>query len=549
MNYKNIKEKAPAVMIHRLEAGPISEHFSRSLASSFMKMAKRRWFLFCMADSTGKDLSYGKALVASLLLSEWIRKNFSQESTVGVLLPASVTAALTNIALVFAGKIPVNLNFTAGPDIIAAAIQQCGIRKILTTEMFRVKAQIEQVEEVVCLEDIKRDVRPLRKVITWLLAFLLPFRLLRFLYSKNQQSQSPATILFSSGSTATPKGVMLSHQNILSDIKGIAEAFHVGCNDRIMGVLPFSHALGFTCNLWFPLVCGLGAIYHSSPADARKIGEMVLRFQTTILVSTPAFYELYTRECSVGEFRSLRYAIVGGEKLGSPLAAAFEEKFGLPLLEGYGCTELSPVVSVNVPRESTGGRGRVGFKRGTAGLPIPGVAAMVVDPESGAPLPPNREGLLIVNGPNRMLGYWGNPEKTKAAFRNGWYVTGDIASIDKEGFITITDRLGRFSKIGGEMVPHMKIEAAINRILGEQGSVVVSVPDKHKGERLVIFYAHADLTPEELWDKLCATDLPKFWIPKRQNCYRIESIPLLGPGKVDLKKVKTLALEYARART
>jgi len=336
---------------------------------------------------------------------------------------------------------------------------------------------------------------------------------------------------------------MLSHHNILSNTEAIAQIFWITNQDRMMGVLPFFHSFGLTGTLWFPLIAGFGVVYHSNPMDAKTIGEMVAKYKTTILISTPTFYAAYLRRCTAEEFSTLHYAIVGAEKLREPVAKAFKEKYGLDLLEGYGCTEMGPVVAVNIPDVQEGHEHQTGLKPGTVGHPVPGVAAKVVNPDTGEMLPPGDEGLLLVKGPNRMMGYLGEPQKTAQVLTGSWYITGDIASIDDDGFIRITDRLSRFSKIGGEMVPHIKVEEAINQILGDQSCVVTSIPDEQKGERLVVFYTRNATEPQELWDKLNQTDLPKLWIPKRENFYCVEAIPLLGSGKADLKKAKTMAME------
>ena len=510
----------------------------------FMKTAKRCWFSFAMADSTGKELTYGKALVGSLLLARWIRKKRPEDSMMGILLPASIAGTLANIAVLMAGKVPVNLNFTAGQEAMTSAIQQCGIQTILTSQIFLAKAKLEKMEGMVFLEKVMKQITPLKKALNGLLAFLLPSYLLQLLCTRGKtRPDDIATVIFSSGSTGIPKGVMLSHYNILSNIDGLAQIFWVTKKDRIMGVLPFFHSFGFTGTLWFPLLSGFGGVYHANPMDAKTIGEMVFKYRSTILISTPTFYSVYLRKCSAEEFSSLRFAIVGAEKLREPIARAFKKKYNMDLLEGYGCTEMGPIVSVNIPDVEQDGKHQTGLKPGTVGHPIPGVAVKVVDPETGEPLSCSEEGLLLVRGPNRMIGYLGSPEKTDEVLRDGWYITGDIASIDEGGFIRITDRLSRFSKIGGEMVPHIKVEETINAILGDHSCVVTAVPDEQKGERLVILYTHKETTPEDLWDKLSRTDLPKLWIPKRDNLYHIEAIPTLGTGKVDLRKTRSIALE------
>jgi len=517
----------------------------------FIKAAKRYWFSLAMADSTGKQLTYGRALVASLVLARWLRKHCSGQKMVGIILPASMAGALANIALLLAGKVPVNLNFTAGRDAMTSAIQQCGIQLILTSRMFLAKAKLEGIEGVVFLEELMRQTTPSQKLLATTTALLLPARLLQVFHGSNgaPEADALATVIFSSGSTGTPKGVMLSHHNILSNVEGIAQLFWVTRKDRMMGVLPFFHSFGLTGTLWFPLIAGFGVVYHPNPMDAKSIGEMVFKFKATILISTPTFYAGYLRKCTAEEFSPLRYAIAGAEKLREPIAKAFREKYGIGLLEGYGLTEMGPVVSVNIPDVGEGRERQAGLKLGTVGHPIPGVAAKVIDPQTGESLPCGQEGLLLVKGPNRMIGYLGQPEKTAEVFRDGWYVTGDMASIDEEGFIRITDRLSRFSKIGGELVPHIKLEEVIYEILGDQGCVVTSIPDEQKGERLVVLHTHKEISPDYVWNRLNQTDLPKLWIPKRENIYTIESIPALGSGKVDLKKVRAIAMEWAGGRS
>jgi acyl-[acyl-carrier-protein]-phospholipid O-acyltransferase/long-chain-fatty-acid--[acyl-carrier-protein] ligase len=516
------------------------------LSLRFITTAKQHWSELCMADSTGASVTYGRALASSIALGRWIRRHSASEAMIGVMLPSSVAGALANIAVLMAGKVPVNLNFTSGHEALAYAVDQCGIRTILTSRVFLGKLKIPQTPDMVCFEDVTREMTKVQKALAGLTA-LLPSRVLCALCRERRLTpESLAAVIFSSGSTGVPKGVMLSHQNILSNVDALTQIFEVTAADRIMGVLPFFHSFGLTGTLWFPLVSGFGAIYHPSPLDAKTIGEMIATHKATILISTPTFYAAYLRKCSIEEFASLRLAITGAEKLRDALATAFKDKYGLDLLEGYGCTEMGPVVSVNLPNVMDGSETHTGRKQGSVGHPLPGVAVKVIDLNTGDALPMDMEGLLLAKGANRMLGYLNEPDKTSAVFRNGWYVTGDIAAIDDDGFIRITDRLSRFSKIAGEMVPHLKIEEAINQILGDQFCVVTSVPDEQKGERLIALYTAKHVPPEELWSTLSRTDLPKLWIPKRDAFYYIEAIPVLGTGKLDLRQVKSIALEKAK---
>jgi acyl-[acyl-carrier-protein]-phospholipid O-acyltransferase / long-chain-fatty-acid--[acyl-carrier-protein] ligase len=519
------------------------------LHARFIRTAKRHWSSFCMADTTGTELSFGKALIGSMLLCRWVRKHATNDSLVGIVLPASVGGALANIAVFLAGKVPVNLNFTVGQEAMNTAIRQCGINTIITSRVFLSKASVHEIPGMVFLDEIRKSFTSTHKLLAFISAFLLPSRLLERHYGKNKKNQELATVIFSSGSTGTPKGIMLSHHNILANIESVCQVIHFNPSDKVMGVLPFFHSFGFSISLWLPLITGFGAVYHPNPMDAKTIGETVQKYQATILISTPTFYVGYMRRCTVEEFAPLRYVIAGAEKLREQIRKAFQEKYGLDLLEGYGCTELAPVVSVNLPDVVDGTERQIGHKPGTVGHSIPGVAVKVIDPDTGHSLPPGHEGLLIATGPNVMLGYLGEPELTDQVLRDGWYVTGDIASLDEDGFISITDRMSRFSKIGGEMVPHMKIEEVINTILGDAASVVTAVPDEQRGEKLIAFYSRNGMSADELWEKLNQSDLPKLWIPKRENIHCIDSIPLLGSGKVDLKNVKCLAVEKAGNKT
>ncbi len=520
------------------------------LGRQFVRTAKRRWSSFCIADSTKRTLSFGAALTGSLLLAKAIRRRTTGETHIGLLVPASVGGALANVATTFAGKVAVNLNFTAGSEAMAHAVERCGIRTILTSRQFLAKASIAPVEGMVFLEDLMGDVSRLARLRTFMAAWLLPASWIGRLYLDPADADRPAAVIFSSGSTGIPKGVVLTHRNILANIDAIGQLFEVGSQDVLLGSLPFFHSFGFTVTIWFPLVTGFGAAYHPNPMDARAIGELAERYKATFLVATPTFCAGYTRKCEPRQFAHLRYAIVGAERLREPIARAFREKFGVRLLEGYGCTEMSPVVAINVPDVDDGIDHQAGSKPGSVGQPIPGVAAMIVDPETGDGPLFGREGLLLVKGAGRMAGYLGDEERTREALRDGWYVTGDIAAIDDSGFITITDRLSRFSKIAGEMVPHLKIEDSIAAIVSPgSASAVTSIADASRGERLVAFYTDPALQPAEVWEQLCRGELPRLWIPRREDIHFVEALPSLGTGKADLKGIRALAASRADAAT
>jgi acyl-[acyl-carrier-protein]-phospholipid O-acyltransferase / long-chain-fatty-acid--[acyl-carrier-protein] ligase len=513
------------------------------LGRRFIRSARKRWSNLAMADSSGRELTYGEALTASLLVANWVRENRRGEAMIGVLLPPSVGGALANIGITLAGQVPVNLNFTAGRESMAAAIAQCGIRTVVTSKVFLTKAKLGALDGSIYIEDLLAQAGRAAKLRALLAARWMPGAWL----SPRRTPDSLATVIFSSGSTGAPKGVMLSHHNILANIDAIAQVFWIGKNDRVIGVLPFFHSFGFTVTIWFPIVTGCGVAYHPNPMDGKSIGALVAKYKGTFLLSTPTFCANYIRKCSREEFATMRLVMAGAEKLRESVAQSFQEKFGLELLEGYGCTEMAPVVCANGPDFEAGKDTQKSNKPGTVGRPLPGIAVKVVDPSTLQPLPQDQEGLLLVKGANRMMGYLGQPEKTAEVAVDGWYVTGDIAAIDDEGFVRITDRLSRFSKIGGEMVPHVKVEEAVYAIIGDHACAVTGVPDEQRGERLAVLYARPDMTSDELWRRLSETDLPKLWIPKRENIYQVEAVPVLGTGKLDLKAVKAKALELEPA--
>jgi acyl-[acyl-carrier-protein]-phospholipid O-acyltransferase/long-chain-fatty-acid--[acyl-carrier-protein] ligase len=541
---------APEVRLAVMELGSDTagerhgEH--ETLASTFIRTARRQWGAFCMADSSGLSLTFGRALVSSLLLTQWLRKH-APEDAIGLLLPASAGGALANVATALAGKIAVNLNFTAGPQSMAYAVDRAGIRTILTSKRFLAKADIAEMPGMVMLEEILPTFTAAAKFRMLLVARLLPVWALVRKYGRRSHAGKPAAIIFSSGSTGTPKGVQLTHRNVLANVHAVAQVFDMRRNDVMIGVLPFFHAFGYTGTLWFPLLTGFGTAFHPNPMDAKTIGDLTERHKGTILMSTPTFCQSYVRKCEPKQFAHIRYAVVGAEKLRPAIAEAFREKFGVTLLEGYGCTEMAPVVAANVPDVQDGSIRQRGSRPGTVGQTLPGVAAKVVDPETFEGPLFNKEGLLLVKGPSRMLGYLGEPARTAEVIRDDWYVTGDIAAMDEDGFIRITDRLSRFSKLGGEMVPHIKIEESINALLTEpHTSLVTSVPDESRGERLVAFYTDPGVTTQLVWERLCETDMPRLWLPKREDMHYIEAIPALGTGKTDLRRVKQMASEIAR---
>src|SRR5207249_5095503 len=307
------------------------------------------------------------------------------------------------------------------------------------------------------------------------------------------------------------------------NIEQMGQTFAFRGSDRILGILPFFHSFGFTATLMAPAVLGVGVVYHVTPLDAKAIGALVQQHRVTFMLATPTFLQMYLRSCEPEQFGSLQFVMTGAEKLPERLAQAFEDKFGIRPLEGYGATECSPAVTVNTHDFRAAGFRQIGAKRGKIGHPLPGVTVRIVDPDNFQPQPVGQPGLLLVRGPNVMQGYLGNPEKTAEVLRDGWYVTGDIAALDEDGFLTITDRLSRFSKIGGEMVPHIKIEEKLHELAGatEQCFAVTGVPDEKKGERLVVLHKLSDGQLQPCLEKLAQCDLPNLWKLRPDQIFRL----------------------------
>lgn len=520
----------------------------------FVRMASRHPFRPCIFDPFFQKKgasSYGKVLVGAICLARQLRPMLANNAMVGIWLPPGAPAALANIAVALLGKTSVNLNYTASPEVVQSAVRQCKLTHVLTSERVvgRVALDPGPGVQLVPMEKLNERISTWDKIQTFATVMVLPgFALERWVLGlRGHKSTDVATVIFTSGSTGDPKGVMLTHANIAANAESMIEAIEPRPSDRLVGILPFFHSFGYTVTLWTPLQVGASVIFHADPRQSREIGALCRKHGGTIMLTTPTFMRLCLRRCEPADFATLRFMMCGAEKLPQALADEFKQKFGVLALEGYGCTELSPAAAANVPDKEMDGFRQIGNKPGTIGQPLPGVAARIVHPETFAPLQPADEGLLLIYGANVMSGYLGRPDATKEAIRDGWYVTGDIARCDDDGFITLTDRLSRFSKIGGEMVPHQKVEDEIQAILNstERKVVVVGVPDPSKGERLIVLHMPLGKDIKELWNQLNGRAMPNLWVPKSSDFYEVPEFPILGTGKLDLKKCKDIAKEYA----
>jgi acyl-[acyl-carrier-protein]-phospholipid O-acyltransferase/long-chain-fatty-acid--[acyl-carrier-protein] ligase len=355
-----------------------------------------------------------------------------------------------------------------------------------------------------------------------------------------------AVLLFTSGSAGAPKGVPLSHRNILGNVSQFAALLDSTGNDLIVASLPFFHSFGCTVTLWYPLVEGVRIVTYPSPLEAAKIATLVERYAATVMFATPTFLRAYLRKAEPPQLRTLRLLITGAEKLPDDLARAVEERFAKPVLEGYGLTETSPVLSVNLPDPQPRQRGeevQPASRLGSTGKLAPGIAAEIREPETDAKLTLHDTGMLWVRGPNIFEGYLNDPERSAEVLRDGWFKTGDLGRFDEDGFLFIEGRLSRFSKIGGEMVPHEMVEQKIITALNlddqaERVVTVMGVRDQVKGEALVLL-SSIEIDPQQMRAALRAAEVPNLWVPR--SIRRVDAIPVLASGKLDLGRCKQLA--------
>ena len=521
----------------------------RPLAEDFARVARAHWRRPAIADTQGRAMTYGRTLISALALAERIGRRTSRPR-IGILMPPSVGGALANLAVAFLGRTVVNLNVTASREAFRSAIAQAGLDCVLTAQPVLDRfPDLPPMPGVTRIEDLVKELTPARRAAAaWKAVFRPARRLVRG--ARAFRPDDIAALIFSSGTTGEPKSIALSHHNLRSNVESVALVLRPPPDETLAATLPFFHSFGYTCGLWLPLLCGARAAYHPTPLDVLKIGELVRTCRCTLMFTTPTFLQHYARRVPAGDFQSLRLVVTGAEKLRPRVAEAFRERFHVMLVEGYGTTELSPVAALSLPNRDIDGMYQAGAKEGAVGQPLPGIAARIVHPETGAPLPPHEPGLLLIRGPNLMTGYWNRPDLTAGAIVDGWYRTGDMAYMDEEGFIFIRDHLARFSKIGGEMIPHGAVEdvlmqelAAVERVLA-----VTSADCDARGERLVVVYTESAGPVERLREIAARAPLPNLWKPAPDAFVRVETLPMTSTGKLDLRALRQIATEAQGTR-
>jgi len=519
----------------------------RHLAEACVRGLKRHRFRTAVIDGVDhSELSRGKLLGAAAALSRFLREEFSDQR-IAIVLPASKGSMVANLAVALAGKVPVDLNFTMGRAANEFCCRRAELRVAISATAFidRVK-DFPWPERLLKLDELMPQLKK-QILFWWMMSIFCPTRiLLRALQVPKNGGHAEASLLFTSGSTGDPKGAVLSHRNIVGNVSQFRELLDAKKEDAILASLPFFHSFGATVTLWYPLIEGVRIVTYPSPLEVAKNAALIEKYKLTLLLATPTFLRGYLRKAEPKQLKSLRLVITGAEKLPLDLAKAFEERFNQRVFEGYGLTETSPVISVNLPEPKPtkpGEQVQPSSRLGSVGKMAPGIAAEIREPETDRKLSLHETGMVWFRGVNIFEGYLHDEKRTADVLRNGWLKTGDIGRFDEDGFLYIEGRLSRFSKIGGEMVPHEAVEQKIIDLLGFSGKderviAIVGVQDQAKGEALILL-ASVDVDLAQLRDKLRDAGVPNLWIPKK--VCRVDAIPVLASGKLDLKNCQEMA--------
>ncbi|GAB4275719.1 MAG: hypothetical protein Tsb0018_07030 [Opitutales bacterium] len=508
--------------------------------------AKQRELLVDRTLEKRRVFSSRKLLAAALIFSQYLRREVS-ESRVGIVLTPGIGATIANIATIFADKVPVNLNFTAPREATMTSIKKAGVKTVLSAGPFQERfPDFPWPDRTIHIDKVMKSISKGQFLSLMMRCMWASVERLAELYNIPQKGgHREAALLFTSGSSGEPKGVVLTHRNILANIAQIESIGLIPQETRIFGCLPLFHSFGFTVTLWYPMVQGVHLVTVPSPLEFKKNARVIREEDVTLFLGTPTFFRGYFKHADPKDLDSLKYVVAGAEKTPEGFHEKWMERFSSLYLEGYGLTETTPVVSVNLPPFQLGSVMVPRMRKGSVGLLFPGMAARTLHPETKEVNPLNKTGLLQLRGPNVFPGYLDSPELNAEVLKEGWFLTGDLGRLDDDGFLYIEGRLSRFSKIGGEMVPHGTIEQAIVAILGleeEEGMpcMVTAQSSTTKGEELILLTA-CDVDMEFLQGELKRCGFPNLWIPRKMK--RVPEIPALASGKLDLQACQALAAD------
>ena len=481
-------------------------------------------------DALRKPINYGSLITRSFALGNKIAKTTKADEYVGIMLPNMVTSIVTFFALQAYGRVPAMLNFSTGEKNLVSACTTAGIKAIYTSrkfvEMGKLDEMIAALEktgvQVIYLEDLAKTINIFDKLKSLIVSHFAQT------FYRAPDANSPAVILFTSGSEGTPKGVLLSHINIQANRYQLASRVDFGPTDIVFNALPIFHSFGLTGGTLLPLLSGIRTFFYPSPLHYRIVPELIYDTNATIMFGTDTFLSGYARFANAYDFYSVRYVFAGAERLKDETRKLWSDKYGVRIFEGYGATETSPAISTNTPMHN---------KPGTVGRLLPGIKysiQKVPGIEDG--------GKLIVTGANIMKGYLlGNNPGKLVETSNNEYDTGDIVALDSDGYITIKGRAKRFAKIAGEMVSLTAVESFISNLWPDNNHAVVSIPDAKKGEALVLFTDKQDGERTEISTYAKEHGIGELSVPK--NIKIVDAVPLLGTGKTDYVTLQKLVAE------
>jgi len=495
----------------------------------FVETAKKYAKKIAIKDySADKSVTYFQALVASLMLARICRK--FPRGNIGLMVPTSLGCILAKIAILMSGRIPVMINYSTGAEHNCRFAQRkCAFQTIITAKALLEKINCPHVPGMIYLEDIMAGITWFDKLRAASIAFL-PAALIK-LFIKGGDENDNMVLLFTSGSELEPKTVPLTHKNISVNVLDAGERFLFSDRDILLATLPYFHVFGMTVNLWLPFFYGSTIICYANPLEYRKVCEIARAEKASVLVGTPSFYWGYLRKSEDGDFASLRLAVSGADKCPDALREAFLAKHGVTLLEGYGATECSPIISVNSIEEN---------RPGSVGKPLKSIEVRIENYETGEECAVGQDGRILVKGGSVMRGYFNDFEQTSLRMRHGWYDTGDMGNIDADGYLWHVGRLKRFVKIGGEMISLVKVENSLEKLLPEDVECcMVEVPDAIKGAKIVAVIT-APIN-EKAVSKQLAGQLPAVAIPKIFLVW--EKMPKMGNGKIDFRALTEIVRE------
>lgn len=491
------------------------------LHHEFVSIAKKFSKKMAIIDkTTGKNVPYSKALIASLILAKKC-KNY-EEGYIGVMIPTSAGSFLASLGLLMAGKVPVMINYSTGAaENCEYAQNKIGFKTIITSQGLVEKINCRVVDGMIFIEDIMKEIGTKDKL-SAALRSKMPTKMITNGFPHKTEDDD-VVILFTSGSEKEPKAVELTHRNIGSNVRDAMELFKLTDKDVILSILPVFHSFGQMVNFWLPILNGMTAVTYANPLDYKTIPALVRDEKATLVAATPIFFGGYLRESKPGDFETARILIAGADKVPDWLRDGFQEKHGKVLLEGYGCTETSPVISANTPWEN---------KAGSIGKPLTSVQVRITDINTGKVLSAGKEGKIEVKGDLVMKGYYDDIEETSLRIEDGWYDTGDMGTLDEDGYLWHRGRLKRFVKIGGEMISLTRSEAVLEEILPDGVSCcVVEIPDPKKGARLAAAVTQK-VNEREIIKKMSAK-LPNINVPTQFIVF--DELPKMGSGKIDFR--------------